>query len=560
MASDVRNQLAVYLADLFALGGAVLLLPDALAFAQAGGAGTGRVVADLVLVAAGLLGHRIALTSLREAPIFALALLVVGSLCVVWLTDRWWVPTAAGAAAAAVAPQFLVPRRAAVWGGAGALLGLCGIVAGPATAALAAGFVVAVSLLSFRLAAEQRGSSSRTAVDLERTLEVDPLDAPEVPAPPSRQESRGRGGPRRSALGSTLTRRLGAVQAIALTMARDLKLALAAQDAGAIAAAAERGAAGARRLAGLAAGGEARERQTTLSLVWPRVLGQLGAEVAPSHHLEVSLPESLPPVPGGTEEWAQILAALVDNAVEAMPNGGIVRVRADASERPGCVRVIVEDSGPGIPPEILPHVLEPFYTSRKVAGAEGLGLAMVASLVEALDGEIKVVSEPGAGARVEIEVPYHVAEARPAAAAMALTGCVLVADDDKEFRRSMVRLLESFGLEALDVDGGTVALAHLTARPDRFRAAILDVVMPGTPVSEVVAEFRERRPRFPFLLVSGLASAQLLDGLLALGGVGFLRKPFTREELFYALRDLFTVEGGNPTPATPSSPPEPTAA
>ena len=560
MASDVRNQLTVYMADLFALGGVVLLLPDALAFAQAGGTGTGRVVADLALVAAGLLGHRIALTSLRDSPIFALALLVVGSLFVVWLTDRWWVPTAAGAAAAALAPQLLVPRRAAVWGGAGALLGLCGIVAGPATAALAAGFVVAVSLLSFRLAAELRVLSSRTAVDLERTLEVDQIDAPEASAPPSQLEHRGSGGTRRSALGSVLTRRLGAVQATALTMARDLKQALAGQDTGAIAAAAERGAAGARRLAGLASGGEARERQTTLSLVWPRVLSNLRVDVSPSHHLEVSLPESLSPVAGGTEDWAQMLAALVDNSIEAMPNGGIVRVRAEASERPGFARITVEDSGPGIPPDILPHVLEPFYTSREVAGAEGLGLAMVDSLVEALDGELKVASEPGAGARVEIEVPYHVAEARPAGAAMALTGCVLIADDDRELRRGMVRLLESFGLEALDVDSGTVALAHLTARPDRFRAAILDVVMPGTPVSEVVVEFRERRPRFPFLLVSGLASAQLLDGLLALGGVGYLRKPFTREELFSALRDLFTVEDGISTPATPSSPPGPTAA
>ena len=255
-----------------------------------------------------------------------------------------------------------------------------------------------------------------------------------------------------------------------------------------------------------------------------------------------------------------MLAALVDNALEAMPSGGIVRVRAEASDRPGFARITVEHSGPGIPPEILPHVLEPFYTSREIAGAEGLGLAMVDSLVEELDGELKVASEPGAGARGEIEGPYHVAQAHPPAAASARTGCVLVADDDRELRSAMVRLLESFGLEALDVDSGTVALAHLTARPDRFRAAILDVVMPGTPVSEVVVEFRERRPGFPFLLISGLASAQLLDGLLALGGVGYLRKPFTRDELFYALRDLFTVEGGNPTPATPSSPPEPTAA
>ena len=559
MPLGVRNQLAVYLADLFAVGGLALLVPDALAYARAGGAGTAGVVADLALVAGGLLAHRVALTGVRDAPIIAMAVLVAGSLSVVWLTERWWVPTAAGAAAAAVAPQFLTRGRAAVWGGAGALLGLCGIVAGPGTAALAALFVTAVSVVSFRLARELRGATSRTAVDLERALEEERLHAAEILVRLNRLEGRTRSGARRGGRGAASSRRRGVVEAIAQTMARDLDQARAGGDAAGVAAAVERGAAHARQLAHLAAGDEARERETTLSLLWPRVLAQLGAEVSPSHHLEPSLPVSLPPVAGGTEEWVQLLAALVDNAVEAMPHGGVVRVRAAASDRPGFARVTVEDTGPGIPPDVLPHVLEPFYTSRRSAGAEGLGLAMVASQVESLDGEIEVTSEPGAGARIELEVPFYAAAAQPAAP-MALTGCVLVADDDKELRRSFVRLLESFGLEALDVDSGTVALAHLSARPDRFRAAILDVVMSGTPVSEVVTGFRERRPRFPFLLVSGLASARLVDSLLALGGVGFLKKPFTREELFYALRDLFTVNDPAPSPATPSSPPGPSAA
>lgn len=237
-----------------------------------------------------------------------------------------------------------------------------------------------------------------------------------------------------------------------------------------------------------------------------------------------------------------MLAALVENAVEAMPGGGILAVRAEPSDRPGYARVMVQDNGPGIPADLLPHVLEPFNTSRAEQGAEGLGLATVASLVEALDGEVHVTSSD-AGTSIELEVPFYAAAARPSAAApMQLAGSVLVADDDKDFRRSLVRLLESFGLEALDVDSGTVALAHLNARPDRFRVAILDLVMPGTPVAEVVLGIREKRPTFPCLLVSGLATARLVDSLLALGGVRFLKKPFTREELFYALRDLFTVE------------------
>jgi len=554
MPRGVRNQLAVYLADLFAVAGAALLASDALLVLRHG-SGSG-VVADLTLVVSGLVAHRVALGAHREAPVLALACLVIGSLVVAWLTERWWVPTAAGAVAAAVAPQFLPAKRALVWGLAGALMALTGIVAGSVTALIATASVAAVSVVSFRFAAELRTAASRTASELEQALELERLRSAEILARLNRLEGRTQGDARRSVLREVLSRRLSVVQAVAQTIARDLKRAVALGPAE-IATAAGRNAARAEQLAHLAAGGKARERETTLALVWPRVLDHVGAAVSHSHHFDVSLPDGLPPVAGGTEEWAQMLAALVENALEAMPGGGIVAVRAEPSDRPGYARVMVQDNGPGIPADLLPHVLEPFYTSRAEKGAEGLGLATVASLVEALDGEVHVTSSD-AGTSIELEVPFYAAAARPsaavppsAAAPMQLAGSVLVADDDKDFRRSLVRLLESFGLDTLDVDSGTVALAHLNARPDRFRAAILDLVMPGTPVPEVVLGIREKRPTFPCLLVSGLASARLVDSLLALGGVRFLKKPFTREELFYALRDLFTVEDA-PPPSPPS--------
>jgi signal transduction histidine kinase/ActR/RegA family two-component response regulator len=543
MARGVRNQLAVYMADLFAVAGAALMIPDGLALLRGVSTGRAPVVADLILVASGLVAHRIALAAHREAPAIALTCLVLGSLAVVWLTERWWVPTAAGAAAAAVAPQFLVSRRALVWGAAGALLGLSGIVAGITTALVASASVAAVGVVSFRLATQLRGAASRTAVELERMFETERMQTAEVLARLNRLESRGRAGTRRSVLRTALTRRLSVVQAISQTIARDLRRSLSGAQSAEIEAAAHRNAERAEQLAQLAAGGEARERETTLSLVWSRVRDNLRSDVAAGIHFDVSLPEGLPPVAGGTEEWAQILAAVVENALDAMPGGGVVKVQAGASERPGHARITVEDSGQGIPPDVLPHVLEPFYTSRAERGAEGLGLAMVASLVEALDGEVQVMSAPGSGTKVEIEVPFYAAALRSnAAEQFRLEGTVLVADDDREVRESLGRLLESFGLETLEVDSGTVALAHLNARPDRFRAAILDVVMAGTPVSDVVVQARVRQPGFPFLLVSGLATARLVDNLLALGGVRFLQKPFTREELFYALRDLLTVE------------------
>jgi len=556
MALGVRNQLVVYLADLFAVGGLVLLVPDAVVLLRASG-GSSAVVADLALVAAGLLGHRAAVTALREGPVLALAALVLGSLAMVWLTGRWWVPTGAGAAAAAVAPQFLARRRAAVWGAAGALMGLSGIVAGPMTAGLAAAFVAAVSAVSFRLARELRGAASRTAVELEQALEAERLRAADLQARLGRREEEAQAAARAPAGRAVLSRRRGVVRAVAQAIARDLAKAREAGEAGALEAASARAVARAAWLTQLAASGEAGERATTLALVWPRVRARLQAPVTAAHHLDAALPEALPPVVGGTEEWVQVLAALVDHAVASMPNGGVVRVRVAEGGRPGFALVTVGDTGPGLPADALADVLDP--PRSLTAGGAGEGLAMAGALVEAMGGELRLAAPPGGGLVVRIEVPFF-AQAQPRGAPLALAGAVLVADDDKELRRKVVRLLESFGLEALDVDSGSVALAQLKAQPDRFRAAVLDVVMTGKPVSDVVAEFRELRPSFPFLLVSGLASARLVDGLLALGGVGFLHKPFTREELFYALRDLFTVGTPPASPATPSGPPGPSAA
>jgi CheY-like chemotaxis protein len=195
--------------------------------------------------------------------------------------------------------------------------------------------------------------------------------------------------------------------------------------------------------------------------------------------------------------------------------------------------------------------MEPFNTSHADEGAEGLGLATVAAIVESLEGRVGIVSQEGRGTWVELDVPFYAPAAPPVAEqgeAPALEGTVLLADDDPQVRRALHRLMESFGLTVAEADSGTVALAQFTADPDRFRILVLDVVMPGTPVEDIIVRARALRPSVPVLLVSGYNVGQVLDGMVALGGVRFLQKPLIREELYASLRDLFTVHGG-PSPA-----------
>ncbi len=116
--------------------------------------------------------------------------------------------------------------------------------------------------------------------------------------------------------------------------------------------------------------------------------------------VEIDIPGDLPPVHADARRVAQILRNLLGNAATHTPPGGLVRV--SAREEGGEVRVTVEDTGPGIPPEHLPFLFERFYradASRvRATGGAGLGLAIVKQLAEAHGGRVWVESEPGRGA------------------------------------------------------------------------------------------------------------------------------------------------------------------
>ncbi len=104
----------------------------------------------------------------------------------------------------------------------------------------------------------------------------------------------------------------------------------------------------------------------------------------------------------------QVIAALLDNALRHTPQGGRIRLSAGPAGA-GRTRIDVVDSGPGIAADDLPHVFERFYQADaardRSTGTSGLGLAIVRALVEAHGGAVRAASEPGGGARFEVELP-----------------------------------------------------------------------------------------------------------------------------------------------------------
>jgi signal transduction histidine kinase len=109
--------------------------------------------------------------------------------------------------------------------------------------------------------------------------------------------------------------------------------------------------------------------------------------------LERDYQDDLPTVPGNAGELNQVWTNLIDNAIDAMEDGGILRLTASADEV--SVEVKIVDDGAGIPDDVRPHVFEPFFTTKDVGQGTGLGLDIAMRIVSTHQGQIDVDSRPG---------------------------------------------------------------------------------------------------------------------------------------------------------------------
>ena len=269
-------------------------------------------------------------------------------------------------------------------------------------------------------------------------------------------------------------------------------------------------------------------------------------------HLELALEEPGRQVLADPAQLDQVLLNLAVNARDAMPDGGTLTIATGHAvvlrpegEGPGALPpgryalLEVTDTGCGIPPEVLPRLFEPFFTTRPGQGGTGLGLATVQGIVAQSGGRITVESEPGAGTRFRIHLPRQEAPAAlppaPAAAAAVIgsAGPIVLVEDEDTLRRLAERVLARAGHAVLPADGAEGALALLDGAPQPA-ALVSDVAMPGMDGVALARRLRTRWPDLPVVLLSGYAEAAL-GADLAGEGLHFLAKPYAPAELLAAL-------------------------
>lgn len=237
----------------------------------------------------------------------------------------------------------------------------------------------------------------------------------------------------------------------------------------------------------------------------------------------------------------QVLANLITNARDAMPDGGTCTLSVRAHTDPDgarWARLRVSDTGVGMDARTAARAFEPFFTTKNRGQGTGLGLASVHGIVLQSSGRAHIESAPGAGSSIvldfpRVDAPLDAMRRQPVAAPFETRGIgtVLVADDDDGTRAVVGRILQRAGYRVHLVPDGMQALRQLESDPSAFDLLVTDVVMPGLTGPQLASRVRETRPTLPILFMSGYPE-DALDDLERLGNsTGFLSKPFSGSEL-----------------------------
>jgi signal transduction histidine kinase/CheY-like chemotaxis protein len=236
---------------------------------------------------------------------------------------------------------------------------------------------------------------------------------------------------------------------------------------------------------------------------------------------------------------SQIFMNLFNNARDAMPEGGVLRI--EAKKRADKIIAHVSDTGHGMDEDTLERIFDPFFTLKEVGKGTGLGLATTHGIVEQHNGNISVKSELGKGTTFTICFPSTKRKDLPKLKPQKqlIIGKdgqkVLIVDDEKPARDALTYLSRSLGYEAIPIEGPAEALKNYRKwSPD---VVLMDRNMPEMNGSTCIKELVRMDPNARIIIVSGYdgSGSNGIDGDVRKLIKGYLTKPFKLEELSAAI-------------------------
>jgi len=253
---------------------------------------------------------------------------------------------------------------------------------------------------------------------------------------------------------------------------------------------------------------------------------------------------------GNDSELAEVFNHLIFNALDAMPDGGRLEIRAEPEET--TVVINITDTGVGMSPEVLQRIYDPFFTTKSEKGT-GLGLSLVRGILLRHHGDIEVTSKPNEGTTFRISLPIYegeeglapppvkevapvVGEGEPAPPAPFR---VLVVDDEADILNLFSEILASRGYEVAMAANGTDALREIGTR--EFQVVITDLGMPEMSGWDVVAAARKIAPNTRYILTTGWGDSFVNVDLKARGVDYVLPKPVEVQSLLDLMEHIRTT-------------------
>lgn len=268
---------------------------------------------------------------------------------------------------------------------------------------------------------------------------------------------------------------------------------------------------------------------------------------------EFGIAENLWPVKVDVGQISQVIHNLVINALQAMSQGGAIKLRAgnvtlaavdDRALKPGrYVEITIEDQGHGIAPEHLPKIFDPYFSTK--SGGSGLGLTMSYTIIKRHEGHITVESKVGEGTHFRIYLP---ATEEPPAETRAIesravkgAGRILVMDDEEDVRKTVARMLLKLGYEVACVRDGTEAIAlyrETIGSANAFDAVIMDLTIPGGMGGEqTIKKLLQIDPEAIAVVSSGYSNDPIISSYEKFGFRAAVTKPYRIDQLSWVMRD-----------------------
>jgi signal transduction histidine kinase/ActR/RegA family two-component response regulator len=264
------------------------------------------------------------------------------------------------------------------------------------------------------------------------------------------------------------------------------------------------------------------------------------------------LERPLPPLLSDSSELREALINLVFNAVDALPQGGIITfvTRTMHAKKDGLaeqqLQVEVKDNGIGMDEKTRQHCMEPFFSTKSLRGGTGLGLAMVYGMMQRHDGAIEIESSPGHGTCIRLTFPMRQKTASPVRDTRPLVQTprslrVLCVDDEELIRQLLDDCLTQFNHQVSTVASGEQALklfrsAKQNGQP--FEVVITDLGMPQMDGHQVARAIRTESPQTPIVMMTGWGTMMKEDGETAPDVDALVGKPPQIQELNNLLLQL----------------------